>query len=68
MDARYAFVWLFARQHICSFKPLVSTGGNSSLELLNVLDNEKRRANEVGAAGLYIKGPNGQFNSPNLLT
>ncbi len=64
----YAFVWLFARQHICAYKPLTSsTVGNSSLELLTVLEHERFLANQVNASGLYIKGPNGQFCSPNLL-
>lgn len=68
MNDLYVYVWLFARQHICEYKPLISsTSSNSTLALLTMLKDEQRLANQVGAVGLYIKGPNGKFSSPNLL-
>lgn len=64
----YTYAWLFNRsKHICSFWIFFSTHHNNILGLLNTLNDEIIKANEVNAVGLYIVGPTGCFTSPNLL-
>jgi len=64
----YTYAWLFERKnHVCKFWIRFSLTNNNILGLLNSLEDEIIKANEVNAVGLYIVGPARCFTSPNLL-